>query len=197
MRKLIYFTTTLILSLVFLAPAVLALDIKSIPGNDQPGYSQTLDVYGSRDISQRFVSQVANLSAVGTSIKNPNLLNRKDITFTLYDENMKLVRTDTVNGLNIEDGSFFKFVFEPIPDSQNKTYIFNLKSPKAGPEDLIEVFLSQNPPNWIVEYNYDLKTYPGGIPIVIFSRPTSKLETVKEVYSNLFSRLLFPSFHKP
>ena len=91
MRKLIYFTTTIILFLVFLAPAVLALDIKSIPGNDQPGYSQTLDVYGSRDISQRFVSQVANLSAVGTSIKNPNLLNRKDITFTLYDENMKLV----------------------------------------------------------------------------------------------------------
>jgi len=196
MRKLVFFTTTIILFLVFLAPAVLATGIKLISGNDQPSYSQTLGVYGDTDITQKFVSQVDNLSAVGTSIKNPNLLNRKDIIFTLYDENMKLVRTVTINGLNIEDGSFFKFVFDPIANSKNKIYFFNLKSPAAGPGNLIEVFLSQNPPTWIVEYNYDQKTYSGGIPIVIFSKPTSKLETVKEVYSNLFSRLLHPYSYK-
>lgn len=197
MKKLIYFTTGAILFLVFLAPAILALGVKLIPGNDQPGYSQTLGIYGKRDITQKFISSGGNLATIGTSIKNPNLANKRDIIFSLYDENMNIIRTNTINGLNVEDGDFLKFTFDPIPDSNGKTYYFNLSSPTAGSEDMIQVFLSQNPPSWIVEYNYDQKVYPGGIPIVIFYKSVSKIAVIKDIYSNLFSRLLLPGFHKP
>jgi hypothetical protein len=172
------------------------LGIKLIPGGDQPGYGPTLGIYGLRNVTQKFISGNTNLSAIGTSIKNPNLKNKKDIILTLSDENMRLIRTTIISGQNVQDGDFIKFVFDPIPDSKNKTYFFNLNSPTAGPEDLIEVFLSQNPPNWIEQYSYDKNVYPGGVPIVLYYKPVSKIEVVKEIYFNLFSRLLPQSFRK-
>ncbi|KKQ91850.1 MAG: hypothetical protein UT58_C0001G0035 [Microgenomates group bacterium GW2011_GWC1_39_7b] len=196
MKKLIWFTTATILFLVFLFPAVLAMGIKLIPNGDQPGYNsdQRLGVYGIRDISQKFISEKANLSAIGTSIRNPNLQNKKDIIFTLFDEKMNIVRTTIINGRNVEDGNFIKFVFEPIFDSKNKTYTFEIVSPDAGPGDTIEVFYVENGislqsmPNWIVEYTYDKKIHKGGLPIVLYFKPTSKFEIIKEIYTNLFSR---------
>lgn len=190
MKKLIWFTTITILFLVFVAPAVLALGIKLIPGDDQPGYSQTLSIYGIRDVTQTFASQDANLAAIGTSIKNPNLKNKKDIILNLFDERMNVIRTSVINGQNVEDGSFVKFVFDTIPDSENKVYVFTLSSPGAGPEDLIEVFLCQNPPSWIDQYHYDKDTHSGGLPIVLYFKPVSKIMVIRSIYSNLFSKLL-------
>ena len=196
MKKLIWFTTVTVIFLIFIAPAVLALGIKLIPGGDQPGYSQTLSIYGFRNVTQTFTSQDANLTAIGTSIKNPNLKNKKDIILNLFDDKMNLIRTSVINGQNVEDGSFVKFVFDTIPDSENKVYVFTLSSPGAGPEDLIEVFLSQNPPSWINQYHYDKDTYPGGLPIVLYFKPLSKIMIIRSIYSSLFSRLLPQNFHK-
>ena len=196
MKKLIWFTTIFIIFLIFLAPAILALGIKLIPGGNQPGYGPTLSIYGARNVTQKFTSQNANLSAIGTSIKNPNLKNKQDIILTLFDEKMNVIRTVTINGQNVEDGSLVKLVFDPIPDSENKTYAFTLSSPTAGPEDMIEVFLSQNTPGWIEQYTYDQKVYPGGIPIVLYFKPASKMTVIKDIYSSLLSRLLPQSFRK-
>ena len=191
MKKLIWFTTISILFLVFITPAILALGIKLIPEEDQPGYNsnQRLSIYGERTVSQKFISQDANLSAIGTSIRNPNLKNKKDIILTLTDVKMKVVRTSVINGQNVEDGNFIKFVFDPIPDSENTTYVFTLASPEAGPEETIEVFYTQSMPSWIVEYTYDRNLYPGGLPAVLYFKPGSRLEVIKEIYSNWFSRL--------
>ena len=199
MKKLIWFTTTVILFLVFAAPAILALGLKLIPGGDQPGYNpdQRLSIYRDRVVSQKFVSQAANLSAIATSIRNPNLKNKKDIILTLADEKMNVVRTSVINGQNVQDGDFVKFVFDPIPDSAGKTYIFTLASPDAGPEDTVEVFYTQTAPSWIVQYLYDKNTYSGGLPIVLYFKPVSKITVIKDIYSNLFSRLLPQNFHKP
>jgi hypothetical protein len=199
MKKLIYFTTTAVLFFVFLVPAILALGLKLIPGEDQPGYNPDLrlSIYGIRNMTQKFVSGNTNLSAIGTSIRNPNLKNKKDIILTLTDANMNVIRTAIINGQNVQDGDFVKFVFDPISDSQNKTYFFALASPDAGPEETIEVFYTQSMPNWIVEYTYDKNTYPGGLPIVLYFKPASKLKVIKDIYSNLFSRLLPQSFRKP
>ncbi len=202
MRKLVWFTTLAILSLVFLVPVVLSLGLKLIPGEDQPGYNpdQRLGIYGKRNIIQKFVSTGANLSAVGTSVRNPNLQNKKDIIFTLFDEKNNVIRKTVINGQNVEDGNFIKFVFDPIPDSKNKTYLFELASPDAGPGDTIEIFYIENGqsgrimPNWIVDFTYDLINKKGGLPIVIYFKPVSRLDVVKEIYSNLFSRLLSRNF---
>jgi hypothetical protein len=198
MKKLIWFTTAVVLFLIFIVPAILALGLKLIPGSDQPSYNsdQRLSIYLTRGVTQKFVSQEANLSAIGTSIRNPNLKNKKDIILNLMDENMKVIRTSVINGQNVQDGDFVKFIFDPISDSANKTYFFTLASPEAGPEETIEVFYTQSPPSWIEDYIYDNTTYPGGIPIVLYFKPTSKVTVIKEIYSNLFSRLLPLNFHK-
>lgn len=198
MKKLIWFTTISILSFVFLTPIILALGIKMIPGEDQPGYNpdQRLSIYRTRDVTQKFVSSDTNLSAIGTSIRNPNLKNKKDIILTLFDAKMATVRTSIINGQNVEDGNFIKFVFDPISDSENKTYFFTLASPDAGPEETIEVFYTQSMPGWIEQYSYDKKTYSGGLPIVLYFKPVSKITVIMDIYSDLFSRLLPQSFRK-
>jgi hypothetical protein len=190
-NKLVVFTTTFILFVLLIVPAILASLIKMIPANDQPGYGSggSVSVYGERTFTQYFVSKNKNLTAIGTTIKNPNLKNKKDIVFNLYDQDNNLIRTVNLNGFNIGDGDFIKIVFEPIIDSQNKKYYFNLASPDAKQDEIIEVFLTE-PTDEIVEYIYDDEKHLGGAPIVTFHKPESRLKTVKLVYLNLLSKLL-------
>ena len=192
MKKMIWLTTLFVFSLVLVVPTIFALALDMTPAGDQPGYNsnQRLAVYGERTVSQKFVSRDINLAAIGTSIRNPNLKNKKEIILDLYDEDNKLVRTSHLNGQNFQDGDFVKFIFSPIADSMNKSYTFTISSPLAGPEETIEVFYFDTPTANIIEYTYDENTYPGGFPIVTFHKPNSKLEVVKKIYSNLFSRLL-------
>jgi hypothetical protein len=198
MKKLIWFTTVFVLSFLFVVPGLIALGVKLIPNGDQPGYdsNRRLSIYGTRSVSQKFVSDKNNLSAVGTSVRNPNLKNKKDIVFKLYDPENNLIRISTLNGQNVQDGDFTKFVFDPVIDSKDKTYIFNISSHESGPEETTEVFYGDAMPSWIVEYTYDEKSYQGGIPIVLYTKPTSKFGVVKEIYTNWFSRLLHPGSQK-
>jgi len=93
--------------------------------------------------------------------------------------------------MNLEDGSFIKFVFDPIPDSLGKEYIFTIFSPGAGPEETIELFIiGRDNLSGIMEYSYMGESFEGGTPIVQYVKPGSKMMTVKKVYSNLISRLL-------
>jgi len=192
MKKLIWFTTLTILFLLFIMPGVMTLAIDMIPANDQPGYGGSIRVpiYGERQYSQKFISRDSNLTAIGTSIKNPNLKNKLDIFFNLYDENGSLIRSSNLSGFNTGDGDFVKFVFEKINDSLNKIYTFTISSPAAGPEEIIEVFIIK-PTEDILEYSYGDEIYPGGIPMVAFHKPDSKLEIVKTVYSNFANTMGF------
>lgn len=190
-KLIVSLTTFVILFLLFVVPAFLAMLIKMIPANDQPGYGQMgrVSVYGDRTFTQYFISKNKNLTAVATTIKNPNLHNKKDINFNLYDSDNKLVRSVVLNGFNIGDGDFVKIIFTPIVDSESKKYYFTLSSPDAGDEEIIEIFLTGQTDE-ILEYFYDGETKTGGAPIVTFHKPDSRLETVKLVYSNLLSKLL-------
>lgn len=198
MRKLFWLTTITVLFLVFVAPALLALGIKMVPAQDQPGYNpnQRLSIYGKREVSQKFISKEKNLTAVGTSIRNPNLKNKKEIILKLYDSEEKLVRTSVLNGEGVEDGAFIKFVFEPIADSLGKEYKFSLSTPQAGPEETIEVFYIKDAPEFITEYTYDEESYSGGLPLVTFHKPNSKREVIKDIYTSWLSRFLLQSFRK-
>lgn len=189
-RKMVWFTTFSILFLLFVLPGIMATLIRMIPANDQPGYGSLgrVSVYGLRNFTQKFISKEKNMTAIGTTIKNPNLKNNKDIMLKLYDGNGNLVRTSVLNGFNIGDGDFVKFIFEPIPDSSQKEYSFVLSSPLAGEGQIIELFLTGKT-NEILEYIYDDETRTGGAPIVTFHKPDSRLETVKLIYLNLFTKL--------
>jgi len=189
-NKIIIFTTTTILFLLFILPAFMASLLKMIPASDQPGYGDMgrISIYGIREFSQTFVSKNKNLVAIGTTIKNPNLKNKKDIIFNLYDENNNLIRTTKLNGFNIGDGDFVKIIFDVVPDSLGNKYYFRLSSPDAGDEEILELFLI-GPIDTVLDYSYDDETKLGGIPMVTFHKPDSRWETVKLVYLNLFSKL--------
>ncbi|MEK7550237.1 MAG: hypothetical protein AAB535_00415 [Patescibacteria group bacterium] len=191
MKKMIWFTIFSVLFLVLIVPAILGLALDIISAGEQPGYdtNKRLSIYGERGVAQKFISSGANLTAIGTSIRNPNLKNKKEVILNLYNADNKSVRTSILNGQNFQDGDFVKFIFTPIADSMNKTYVFTIFSPLAGPEETIEVFYFNLPTETILEFTYDEETYPGGFPLVTFHKPNSKFEVVKEIYSNLFSRL--------
>lgn len=191
MKNMIWFTTISILFVLFVVPGLLASTIKMIPAYDQPGYGPgRLAIYGERELLQKFVSKEKNLTAIGTTVKNPNLKNKKEVILNLYDANGNLLRNSALNGFNIGDGDFVKFVFEVVPDSLNKEYSFVLSSPNAGADEIVEVFLMDNPAKGINEYTFAQETKPGGIPMVTFHKPDGKLDVIKRVYSNWLSRLL-------
>lgn len=191
-KKLVWLATLSVMFVLFVVPALLALVLKMIPASDQPGYNydRRLSVYGKREIAQEFVAQGNNLTAVATSIRNPNLKNKKEVVFNLYGQDGDLLRTSILNGLNIEDGDFVKFIFAPIADSSGKKYKFTLASPEAGAGETLEVFILNEPTPEILEYSYEEKTYPGGVPMVSFYKPASRFQTVRQVYANLLARLL-------
>lgn len=197
MKKMVWFTCITIFLLIFILPGLMASLIDMVPASDQPGYggSKRVSIYGERDFTQHFVSKDKNLVALATSIKNPNLKNKKEIFFNLFDENDNLLRSTSLNGMNIGDGDFVKFVFDKISDSKDIKYYFTLTSPDAGQEEIIEVFLIE-PTNEVLTYTYDEETRLGGIPLVTFHKPESKWKIVKDVYVNWFSKLLPLGFQK-
>lgn len=190
MKKLIIFTTAFVLTVVFLTPAFLSLLIKMVPSGEQPGYggASTLSVFAYHDFKQYFFSDQPNLTAVATSIKNPNLKNQKDVIFTLLDESGNMIREEKISGRNIGDGDFVKFIFDPIQDSKNKKYSFILNSPDASEEEVLQVFII-SPTDQVLEYEYQDEVHPGGVPMVTYSKPASKLSIIKSVYSTWISKL--------
>lgn len=199
MKKIIWFTVIIVLSTVFIVPALLSLFIPMIPANVQPGYDPNirLSIYRDNVFVQKFVSKTSNLTAIGLSIRNPNLKNQSEIIFNIYNLDGTLVRGVSINGRNLEDGSFFKFVFPPIPDSMNKEYLFSLSSPGAGAEETIELFIVDDGGNsGIIDYSYIGESHEGGTPVVLYGKPDNRFSIVKSIYSNWLSRLLHPNSQK-
>ncbi len=193
MKKMIWFTIAVVIGIVFVVPALLSLFIPMIPSGVQPGYDSNirLSIYSNLVFVQKFISKTNNLTAVGLSIRNPNLKNQSEVIFNIYSLDGTLLRGVTINGRNLEDGSFIKFIFPPILDSLNKEYLFSLSSPGAGAEETIELFIiKEGGESGIIEYSYGGGNHPGGTPIVIYSKPDSKFSVIKSVYSNWLSRLL-------
>lgn len=196
MKKIIWITSIFILGMVFVLPALLALGIRVIPADVQPPLNKTRDIYGLFTVTQEFTSLRPNMTSIGLSIKNPNLKNRKDVTLDLFDSEGRKIRSATLNGLNIDDGAFVKFTFDPITDSQNRKFTFTISAPFAGPEDLLAAYYADKKPSWIGQLKFDKEEVGGGLSMVTFHKSIGKIEVIKEIYSNLFSRLLLHRYQK-
>lgn len=191
MKKFVYLTTAFVLFLIFILPAILLVPVKMTPFNNQPGYSrdERRSIYNGHTISQEFTAQTDNLMAIALSIGNPNLKNKKAVNLKLYDEGGNLLRTSVLNGLNIEDGDYIKFIFPVIPDSKGKLYEFVIDSPDAGPEEVLYVFPTVSVPSWVGRMAYRDEKYNGGLSFVTYSQVTSKLGLIKEVYGDWIGRV--------
>lgn len=185
--KIIKFTTIFTLIVIFVLPIVMATQIKMIPGNVQPGYdgAKRVSIYSDKVFSQEFISKDDNLTAIGTSIKNPNLKNKSDVILKLYDEDKNLLRQTVINGFNLEDGSFVKLVFDPIQDSKDKKYHFEITSSQASVDEVIELFITKESET-AINYTYENETFKGGAPIVLYYKSEGALRNIIEVYSNAF-----------
>jgi hypothetical protein len=193
MKKLIVATSLFVLFIVFALPAILSLPIKIMPFNDQPSYNvdNRISIYYNNVVTQKFISPVDNLTAIGMTIGNPNLANKKPIIFTLYDAHGEVIRTSLLSGMNIPDGAFMRFVFDPITSSKGQEYIFSIESPEAHAEDVIYVYHSKDKPIWYGETTFDNKIFTeGSLPFVAYFKPESKIALIKEIYSSWFKRFL-------
>ncbi len=187
MNKMVWFTTVSILSFVFVLPVLLSLTIDYIPNANQPGYGQMgrVSIYGSRSFKQEFVSEKEMLTGIGTSIKNPNLNNKSEVIFNLYDEGNNLIRNASISGKNIGDGDFVKIIFDPVIDSKGKKFIIEISSPQAPEDELLELFLTSKN-NYILNFIYESEKREGGIPMVTYHNFNSRFEIAGEIYKNLF-----------
>lgn len=189
MKKLVVLTTLFVLMLVFVVPLVLTFGIRYLPFNIQPSLDNTVIFFEDRGVVQEFVSEGDYLTGVGMTIKNPNLTNKKDVELKLY-EGDTLLQTAVVSGDTIEGGTFVKFIFSPIADSGGKTYRMELYSPKSTREEFLEVYMTEQKPEWMGEGRYDDKKIDSGVSMVQFNRPTSRMALVKQIYSEWTGRIV-------
>ena len=190
MKKMIWFTSLVVFFAVFLLPVILALGIKYIPYDTQPSLEGVKNIYGKYFISQVFTSQESELMGIAMTIKNPNLKNKQDFFFDLYDGSGNNLREVKLNGMNVEDGSYIKFLFDPIADSKGKEYKVVLTNPSAGPEEVLGIYYTQNRPSWIGTMMFNEEEASGGISLVTYHKPQSKLGVIKSIYFSWLSRLL-------
>ncbi len=173
MRYLI--ASSLLLILLLLSwPVVLSIVVPRIPQNVQPGLDRTEYVHSENMIEFTVVSEVNNLSAIGVSVKNPQLLNKKDLILSIRDENGNSIATSVLNGSVISDGDLVKFKFDPIPDSANKYYKMTFSSPESTPPDSFQIFLT-----------HDL------VPsFILYTTPEKRLSLAKNIYKGWLDHLL-------
>lgn len=186
---MIWFTVLSILFAVFVLPGVLALGIKYIPYDIQPSLDKVKNIYGKYTVSQEFVSQEGQLTGIAMTIKNPNLKNKKDFFMDLYNDKGELQREVKFSGMNVEDGTYIKFLFDPIADSKGKNYLITLSNPSAGDEEVLGIYYTQKVPSWIGTMKFDLEEQEGGISIVTFHKPQSKWGVIKTIYSGWLKRV--------
>ena len=194
MKGLIAFTTIFVLTIVFIVPGILAIPIHFVPYNDQPGYSVDYrrGIYAQNTVVQYFTSQEDNLSGFGLSVGNANLKNKEDIILKLYEEGgNQLVRSTTLNGQNIEDGSLVRFLFDPVTGSKGKTYFFVLASPDTH-DFPFSIFFTDRVPSWVGDtYFEEGKVFEEGkLAFVTYHKPASKLQLIKDIYASWLGRLV-------
>lgn len=190
MKKMIWFTVLSVLFAVFVLPGILALGIKYIPYDIQPSLDKVKNLYGKYTVSQEFVSQEDQLTGIAMTIKNPNLKNKKDFFMDLYNDKGELTRQVKFSGMNVEDGTYIKFLFDPITESKGKKYMIVLSNPSAGDEEVLGIYYTQKVPSWIGTMKFDLEEQEGGVSIVTFHKPQSKWGVIKNIYSSWTNRVL-------
>lgn len=188
--KSVSLTIILVIFMTFVLPTILSLGIRSIPDRFQPSLDRTEKVYGSETITQTFVAKDDGLSAIGVSIKNPNLANKKDISLLILDRDNKILATSTLNGRIIQDGDFIKFKFVPIKDTQNMRLTLVFSAPSANQEEALEIFLTNQRLAGIDPVKVDSQETDERTSFVGFYKAPSLFSPLLEIYSGWMKRLV-------
>jgi hypothetical protein len=103
------------------------------------------EISGSRIVGQSFMANGNGLTRIDIKMATYARTNTKDVTFYLREANSTedLARVK-INAQQIKDNSFHHFEFDPIPDSNGKSYILSIQSPESKPGNSITVWYSTN-----------------------------------------------------
>lgn len=180
MRILVY-SLILIILFIFILPVVLSLSLRNIPVSSQPSLKHTERIFQDRIISQVFISRKDNLSAIGVSLKNPYLVNKKDIVLKIFNNKGELLRESILNGRDIKDGDFVEFIFPPIKDSVDQVYQFQLYADSTDEKEALEVFMTD-------DYLSDSKS-DKNMSFVSFYQPENIFSTYFDILKDLTNRM--------
>lgn len=187
--KLVIISVIFVLLMLFVMPLTLLITINSISYSDQPSLDLIYELYGSRVIKQEFTSTGNFLNGIGMSIKNPNLVNKKQIEMKIY-RNGVLERTSILNGFNIPDGAFVKFNFPAIESSKDVKFEIILSSPESNEKESLGIFLTKNGNTQLGNLESDKKIIDGKIALISYYRVSSKLGLIRYVFRTFVLRFL-------
>lgn len=173
---------------IILIPFLLSLFIKEIPNDSQPSLEGTQIIYKGVVVLQSFTSEIDNLSGLGMSIKNPYFRNRKDLTLNILD-GKQVIRTITINGANIPDGDLLKIQFDPVINSDNKKYSFELIASNTPDGEALEVFLTSRKASWIGDFYVNSEKQDATLSFFTYHKPSNVLITSSEIFISLVKRL--------
>lgn len=196
--KLSTFTTSLVIFLVLIFPALLSLIIKTIPEKQQSSLDGTIKLFGERKIAQKIAVSKNNFSGIGISVRNPNYINKNDLIFTVYSEDNLTLRQMAISGLHINDGDLLKINFPPISDSANKNFTIEFTSPKSSSDQYFEIFISnknnEKSKGFKLYESSGVSDFEGSIAYEIFNKSENPLSLIYPIYSNVFIRLIKDPF---
>ncbi len=172
----------LIVVFIFFKPGILSLLIVDLPGNSQPDFSSAERIYADKIIIQNIISNVNNLSGIGVSLKNPNLREQNDVTLVLYDKNNEILRSTKLNGKHIPDGGFIKFKFDPVVDSMNQEFSFQIINSSSKADNNIEVFKTQRNLGDGFELNINDNKDSQNISFVLFDKVQDHGSVLRSTY---------------
>lgn len=173
---------------ILLIPVGLAFFIEKVPLNIQPGLEKTVSINKEQTVKQSFYVDQNNLSGVGLSIKNPNLMNKKDLYLEILEDEA-VIRKVTVSGYSIGDGNFINFEFDPITNSANKEYSFLLSSPQTEVSESFSVYASEKDEKYNRGLLVNNEVQRGTSSFVIFTKSINPLNIVLSIYLDLVDRL--------
>jgi hypothetical protein len=168
--KIVFMLFVLVL---FSLPGFLSFGIRYLPANNQPPLELTQKLYEDKVVEDSLTISSDNFTGVGLSFKNPNLINKKDISLKVSEVGGDTVRIAVLSGSIIPDGGFVRFTFEPITGSKGQEYALTLSSPSSREGEALEVYLSAGADNFAS---------------VVYYKPTSAASLIGDVYSNWLGR---------
>lgn len=185
--KIILIVVTVIFG-ILLIPAILSFGVRFQPNDFQPPNNGTQKIYENFIIEQDFKSSSDNLIGIGTSIKNPFYINKKDLLVTL-SENGNIIRGIKLNGQNISDGNYQRILFDPIVNSKNITYKIQLSSPDSINQDALEIFLTDSKPKWAGDLQINKQARPDSVSFNLLYISPNKFSQIINIYSSLGQKI--------
>lgn len=173
--KLSLLFTAIYLLIIFWVLAMTTVFVRRIPDQRQGFQERYVWIFKDHPVEQKLTPSHNGLNTIVLYLRNPGIVNLDNFEFSLWQEKT-LLRKIPINGANVGDGDMVRFQFDPVPDSQNKTYTILLTAETpVGDQAIGAGFTDKNGGSLVYETYY---------------RPTNRLASLAEVFAKILANLL-------